>query len=173
MVVPALANPRTRRLKGAARDPIRPKAPRMKLVVIEDSPTVRGAILDRLCDEPAISVVGVASNAAQGYTTVLISKPDVVVLDLSLPDGSGLELLERLRDQSCGARIFVLTSLPRDKAAMPAALSGANGYYDKSEGLDRLIQDLLDVDDNAAVHRMRRVHQALGDERAPAPASAS
>lgn len=127
----------------------------MRLVLIEDSATAREELLERVAAESTLSVVGVATTASQGLSTVLISRPDAVIADLSLPDGSGLDMLRELRNRGYHGRMLVFSASPHELSAVASALSGANAYYDKSDSLDRLIMDLRDMAKFATLHRYR------------------
>ena len=88
----------------------------MKIVVVEDSLTVRDAILERLAEEPFLTVVGQASSPAQAFATVNLSKPDAVLLDLGLRNGThGIDVLQELRASGFSGHIFVLSASPYER----------------------------------------------------------
>ena len=79
----------------------------MKVVLVEDSPLVRKHLLAALKEQPFLSVVGIAATEAEALCTVGLTRPHVVVLDLSLASGSGLEVLRKLRIAGFGGTILV------------------------------------------------------------------
>lgn len=118
----------------------------MKIVVVEDSLTIREAILERLREEPFLTVVGQASTPAEALATVSLSKPDVVLLDLGLRDGThGIDVLQQLRDGGFAGYIYVLSASSYEAAGFESKARGANGFYDKADGLERLIADLREI----------------------------
>ena len=87
----------------------------MKVVLVEDSPLVRKHLLAALKEQHFLSVVGLAATEAEALCTVGLTRPHVVVLDLSLASGSGLEVLRKLRLAGFGGTILVLSN--RDSEA--------------------------------------------------------
>ncbi|WP_067065438.1 response regulator [Roseateles chitosanitabidus] len=128
----------------------------MKIVVVEDSLTVREAILERLGEEPFLTVVGQASSPAEALSTIALSRPDAVLLDLGLRDGThGIDVLQQLRTQGFAGYIFVLSASPYESAAFDCKARGANGFYDKGDGVERLIADLREIALGKHVEQLR------------------
>jgi DNA-binding NarL/FixJ family response regulator len=81
----------------------------MKVLVIEDSPPLRERILRLLRAEPRLTVVGVASTNAEAMALFDALRPELVTLDVSLPDGITLETLKRMRAREPAPTVIVLT----------------------------------------------------------------
>ncbi|WP_431102925.1 response regulator [Roseateles noduli] len=114
----------------------------MKLVVVEDSAVLRRVVVDRLECEAGATVVGQADGEAAALTTVQLTTPDAVLVDLNLASGSGLSLVARLRANRFRGRLLVMSSNDR-QAYEPLVLArGADRFYDKAHDFDRLIRDL-------------------------------
>src|SRR6201994_4598578 len=116
-----------------------------RVFLIEDHRMVREALCEVLAKEPDIEVVGQAGDAADGLERVSASKPDVVVLDIRLPDLNGIEVAARLRDAGVGSRIVALSAFS-DKRFVTAMLrAGAAGYVTKSAAGTELVRAIRAV----------------------------
>ncbi len=100
----------------------------MSVVLVDDHEIVRRGIKMVIESSGDLEVVGEASTVAEGMAVVEKLRPDVALLDLRLPDGSGLELCERLRHSVPETACLMLTSFSDDDAMTEAALAGAVGY---------------------------------------------
>lgn len=100
----------------------------LKVFVVDDHEVVRRGVTDLLAAEDDLDVVGQASSVAEALARVPAVRPDVAVLDVRLPDGSGVELCRELRSISPELRCLVLTSFPDEQALVDAVLAGADGY---------------------------------------------
>lgn len=128
----------------------------MKIVVIEDSLTVRQALIERLAEEPLLTVAGQASGSADAVATVGLCRPDVVLLDLELRKGDcGLTVLRELRARGFAGYIYVLTASEHGQVALECRANGANGFYNKGEELERLVADLRELAVAAHVDLLR------------------
>lgn len=133
----------------------------MKIVVVEDSLTVREAILERLGQEPFLTVVGQASSPGEAIATVQLSKPDAVLLDLGLRDGThGIDVLQELRHGGYAGHIFVLSASSYEAAGFDSKARGANGFYYKADGVERLVADLREIALGVHVAPLR-VHRSI------------
>jgi two-component system, NarL family, response regulator DevR len=124
------------------------KSHAIRVVLVDDSSLVRQgikAVLSAQDPNPPVTVVGEATNVAEAVATVVQLKPDVVLLDIRLPDGSGFdackEILRRLPD----TRVLVLTSFTNDSFIYDAITSGAQGYLMKEIDPQGLVQAIHDI----------------------------
>ena len=102
------------------------------VVIIEDHPSVRFALRTILSTENNIDVIGEASNGQEGILAVKKLKPDLIILDLILPDTNGLELVFNIKNHAKNSKILIFSSHdPRIYAEKLAAI-GCNGYISKS-----------------------------------------
>lgn len=113
----------------------------MNLVIIEDSPIIRTQLLRLVSLQARIRVVGTAGDEAQAVDLILERRPDAVILDLALSPGSGVRVLERIRDAGCGARVVVLTNHASGALQSVCGRLGISGFFDKS----REVQACLDL----------------------------
>ncbi len=116
-----------------------------RVFLIEDHRMVREALCEVLAKEPDIEVVGQAGDAAGGLECVGAARPDVIVLDIRLPDLNGMEVAARLRDAGIHSRILALSAFS-DKRFVTAMLrAGAAGYVTKSAAGTELVRAIRAV----------------------------
>ncbi|WP_431287188.1 response regulator [Roseateles chitinivorans] len=114
----------------------------MKVVLVEDFPLVRKHLLAALKEQPFLSVVGLAATEAEALCTVGLTRPHVVVLDLALASGSGLEVLRKLRLAGYGGTILVLSNRDAEVYGPLCVRNGANAFYDKGREFEQFLTDL-------------------------------
>ena len=102
--------------------------PAIGVFLVDDHEVVRRGVADILSADPGITVVGEAKNAAEAMARVPALRPDVVVLDVRLPDGDGVTVCRELRARMPGLGVVMLTSYSDDEALFQAILAGASGY---------------------------------------------
>ena len=100
----------------------------IRVFLLDDHEIVRRGVRDLLEAESDIEVVGEASTAAEALVSVPALRPDVAVLDVRLPDGSGVTVCRELRAQLPDLGCLMLTSFSDDEALIDAILAGAAGY---------------------------------------------
>jgi DNA-binding NarL/FixJ family response regulator len=100
------------------------------------------ALLDAQAD---ITVVGEAGTAEEGLRRVGYDEPDVVVLDVRLPDASGVEACRDIRSRFPDVKVLMLTSFADEEALMSAILAGASGYVLKRVKMTDLVDDIRKV----------------------------
>lgn len=98
-----------------------------------------------LAMEPDIEVVGEAGSAAEATARIPAARPDVAVLDVRLPDGSGVEVCRDVRSRDESIRCLMLTSYADDEALFDAILAGASGYVLKAIRGAELLSAVRDV----------------------------
>jgi two-component system, NarL family, response regulator DevR len=107
---------------------VQPQAPLVRVFLVDDHEVVRRGVAEVLEDEPGITVVGEAGTVAEALARVPAVRPDVVLLDMRLPDGDGADLCARLRGRDPQLRCLVLTSYSDDDAVAAAVQAGCSGY---------------------------------------------
>jgi two-component system, NarL family, response regulator LiaR len=123
---------------------------KIKVLVVEDQAVVREGVVAILSFSPDIEVVGQAENGAQALTMVKAKKPDVILLDLVMPQMDGLTAIPRIKEIDPDARILVLTSFAEGDRVYQAIKSGALGYMLKDSTRDQLLQSIRDVSQGRA-----------------------
>jgi len=117
-----------------------------RVLIVDDHPLTREALASLLTAND-FEVVAQAAGGAEAIELAAALRPDLVVLDLTMPDMSGLEALPRLRDAVPRAEIVVLTASEDDANLMGAIRGGAAGYLLKSEPPERIVAFLRGVSD--------------------------
>jgi len=117
----------------------------IRLALAEDHTIVRWALREALGKADDIEVVGEAGTAAETLEMVKRDRPDVLLLDLSLPDSSGYDLLNEMRSIETSPLVVVLTWHAEPSYAARAIAAGAHGYLTKSAGPEELIEAIRAV----------------------------
>jgi two-component system response regulator DevR len=117
----------------------------IRLLLVDDHEVVRVGLKMLLERNPRLRVIGEATNMADAITEVVRLKPDVVLLDIRLPDGNGFEVCRRLRTMNVESRIVFLTSFSDDETVFEGISAGADGYLLKEADSDQLIKAIETV----------------------------
>lgn len=115
------------------------------IVLVDDHAIVREGFKRLIGQEPDFRVVAECRNADDAVDAVAQQQPDLVALDLSLPDGSGLPLIEHLRSVAAGTRVVVLSMHDGDPYVSEALRRGASGYVTKGVAPEELVAGLRAV----------------------------
>jgi DNA-binding NarL/FixJ family response regulator len=108
------------------------------LVLVDDHPVVRDGLRGMFESSPGFQVLGEASNGVEGVELAIRLHPDVVLMDLRMPGGGGVEAIAELTRRGAGSRILVLTTYDTDSDTLPAIEAGATGYLLKDAPRDEL-----------------------------------
>ena len=117
----------------------------IRVMVIDDHPVFRKGVRALLEGTADITVVGEAGTGTEAIALISSLTPDVVIMDLMLPDMSGLEATETIHAQSPQTKVLVLTSHAEADALVPALKAGATGYVLKSETRVELVNAIRTV----------------------------
>ena len=110
----------------------------IRLMLVDDHKMVREGLKMYLSTEPDIDVVGEASDGGAGAKLAAELKPDVILMDLIMPNVDGIEGTRQCLAASPGSKVIVLTSMPDDERVMPAIRAGALSYMLKDVSADDL-----------------------------------
>ena len=117
----------------------------IRVLVVDDHDIVRDALASLLGDVSDFQVVGVASSIRDALPLLDSARPDIVLADLSLGDGSAVELVRALRRGRMKGRVIVITGFSDEFAAAEALTAGANGYVLKSQPTSELLDAIRSV----------------------------
>jgi len=117
---------------------------------MDDHELVRRGLTELINSDPTMEVIGEAGTCAEGLQGIVAKRPDVAVLDVRLPDGSGIEVCRDLRVIAPEINVLMLTSYADDEALLSAVLAGAHGYVLK----DIRSNDLLEMIKEAATGKV-------------------
>jgi DNA-binding NarL/FixJ family response regulator len=145
----------------------------LRVVIVDDHPMFRLGLAAALEQMDGIELVGEAERAADVDALVATTEPDVVLLDVRLPDGSGLEVNRALAARHPDVRVIVLTMSEDHETVLTALRDGARGYLVKGAGPDQVEQAVRAVaaDDVVLNHDLARAVSQLAHVRSRAVAS--
>ncbi|HEX5052261.1 MAG TPA: response regulator transcription factor [Planctomycetota bacterium] len=117
-------------------------AARTRVLIVDDHAVVRLGITARLEIEPDLEVCGHAATTTEAKRHIEHLRPDVVILDLSLEAGSGLDLLKDLQAHGDKTRVLVVSGLDEAIYADRCVRAGASGFLSKTEAVDRIVEGI-------------------------------
>ncbi|MEU7568668.1 response regulator transcription factor [Streptomyces fradiae] len=113
--------------------------PTVTLLIVDDHPVVRDGLRGMFASAPGFEVLGEAAGGTEGVELALRLDPDVVLMDLRMPAGSGVEAIAELARRGSRARVLVLTTYDTDSDTIPAIEAGATGYLLKDAPREELL----------------------------------
>nr|WP_227464384.1 response regulator transcription factor [Nocardioides lijunqiniae] len=137
-------------------------------MIVDDEPLVRAGL--RLVLDPArgIEIVGEAADGPAGVRAVRRLVPDVVLMDVRMPGGDGIEAVRAIRAAGLACRVVMLTAFDTDEFVLEALRAGADGFLLKSEDPDLIEQAVLGTDDGAAMMSAAVLQRLVGLATLPA-----
>ncbi len=117
----------------------------IRVLHADDHAIVRAGVRALLLTEPEIELVASVSNGVEAVAQTLALHPDVIIMDLQMPQKSGLEAIDEIRQEIPDARILVVTSFAEDERVFSAIKAGAQGYLLKDSTPEELLQAIRDV----------------------------
>ncbi|MFJ5305265.1 response regulator [Streptomyces sp. NPDC088350] len=118
---------------------------KISVFLLDDHEVVRRGVHEMLSVEDDIEVVGEAGTAADALVRIPAVRPDVAILDVRLPDGSGVEVCREIRALDDSVKCLMLTSFADDEALFDAIMAGASGYVLKAIRGNELLSAVRDV----------------------------
>lgn len=155
---PELHEPAGREAVIGIPDPERRPAQALRIGLVDDHHLVREGVRLMLAGAGGIEVVGEASSQAEAQDLVATTHPDLLLLDLTFPDGDGMPLIRSLRSRYPDTRILVLTMHRSAETVRQAFLAGAGGYIVKGAHAGELLQAV-----RAVGRGERYVHSSVAD----------
>jgi DNA-binding NarL/FixJ family response regulator len=116
-----------------------------RVLCVDDHPVVRDGIAAIINLQPDMMLAGAAGTGGEGLEQFFKLRPDVILVDLQLPDMSGFDLIKKIRDKSPNARIIVLSSYEGDVDIQRALEAGAQGYVVKGLVREELLESIRTV----------------------------
>lgn len=117
----------------------------IRVLVVDDHAIVRKGICALLDTEPGIEVVGEARNGAEAIALARRVQPDVVLMDLVMPEVDGIAAIRTINSELPNSRVLVLTSFATDEKVLPALKAGAQGYLLKVSGPDEVVAAIRQI----------------------------
>ena len=140
---------------------------RIRLILADDHPVVRTGLLGMLAGQPDFEVVGEAANGLEAIDLVKKLLPDVVLMDLKMPELDGVGAIRQIRSEHPDTHILVLTTYGSDSDILPAIEAGATGFLLKDTPRDELFRAIRGAAQGEAVLAPAIASQLMGRVRAP------
>jgi DNA-binding NarL/FixJ family response regulator len=140
----------------------------IRLLIVDDHPVVRDGLSGMFSGDEAFLVVGEAANGAQAVTLAQSLAPDVILMDLRMPEMDGVTAIAELARQQVPARVLVLTTYDTDSDVVRAIEAGATGYLLKDSPRDELLRAVQAAARGEAALSPSVATRLLGQVRAPA-----
>ena len=118
---------------------------RHRILVVDDHPLFRKGVAQLLAMAPELEVVGEAGDCAQALALARALEPDLILLDLNLKEGSGLQVLATLKDEDPSRRIVMLTVSDAAEDLVAALRAGADGYMLKDTEPEQLLEHVRET----------------------------
>lgn len=115
------------------------------ILLVDDHAIVREGLRTFISTEPGMEVVGEAANGLEAIKKACDLQPDVILMDMAMPQMGGLEAILKIKEVCPEAKILVLTSFSDDDTVFPAIKAGALGYLLKNASPERLLNAIRDV----------------------------
>jgi len=123
----------------------------LRIIIVDDHEVVRLGLRTLLERHPDFTVVGEAATAKEAVQKTLLLRPNVVVMDIRLPGGSGIDACRKIVEQAPETKVIMLTSYAEDEMLFDAIAAGACGYVLKQIGSDDLVRAIETVGEGEAL----------------------
>lgn len=140
----------------------------IRLIIADDHPVVREGLRAVLDSEPDVEVVGEAADGSQVLELVDSLEPDLVLMDLQMPELDGVAATRRIRRDHDGVEVLILTTYDTDADITRAVAAGATGYLLKDASREELMQAIRLAAQGESVLSPKVASRVLGRMRAPA-----
>jgi DNA-binding NarL/FixJ family response regulator len=116
-----------------------------RVLIVDDQTLFRSGLAKLLAEDPRVEVVGQGVDGLDALKQVAVLKPDVVMMDIKMPNLDGIEATRRIVAEHPGVRILVLTSFDADSFVLQALRAGASGYVLKDSQPEAIVSSVLSV----------------------------
>ncbi|MBI4295921.1 MAG: response regulator transcription factor [Chloroflexi bacterium] len=124
---------------------------KIKVLIADDHPVVRDGLRRSIMDRPDMTLAGEASDGLEAEQKALAVKPDVILMDISMPRRGGFETMMSIKQKLPGVKILILTISEQDEDLLQAVRIGANGYLTKRFDTEQIIDAIRRVAAGQAV----------------------
>ena len=125
---------------------------KIRILIVDDHTVVRQGLCALIEEEPALSIVGQATDGEEAVEKARLLRPDVIILDLAMPRKDGLQAIKEIISENPEARILVLSNFSDNSIVIQAVKAGASGYLHKSSSAEDLLK---------AIHAVHRGESSL------------
>ncbi len=145
----------------------------IRLLIVDDHPVVRDGLRGMFAGEEGFEVVAEATNGADAIARSQAYEPDVVLMDLRMPEMDGVSAIRKMTELGIKARVLVLTTFDMDSDVLPAIEAGATGYLLKDAPRDELLRAVRSAAAGEAVLSPTVAARLLDQVRQPAKETVS
>ncbi|HEX9077062.1 MAG TPA: response regulator transcription factor [Anaerolineae bacterium] len=122
----------------------------MKVFVVEDSAVIRERLKRLLAEMPEVQVVGETGDAQLALAAILEQRPDVVLLDIHILNGNGIDVLQRLKQERVAPAVIILTDYPYPEYRQVCLDAGADFFLVKSTDFEQIVPALQKLNQQKA-----------------------
>ena len=148
-----------------------PKDPKIRVMIVDDHSIIRDGLQELLEHTGEFEVVAQAGDGEAALRIVEDAKPEVIILDLIMPAGNGIDICRQLKESVPDAEILILTAVNEEEAVVDAVAAGAKGFLHKYAGKDKLISAVRGVAEGEYRVPEETIRNALTRLRSPASSS--
>ena len=133
----------------------------IKVLIADDHPVVREGLRAMLTTDQTIEIVGEAHDGAEAVTMVAQKKPNIVLMDIRMPNMDGIEATHRIKDGCPSTAVIVLTMYDSDAYVIDAVRAGASGYLLKDVSRELLLCTIRTVNSGATLIKSNLLYEAI------------
>ena len=122
-----------------------PVSAKAKVLIVDDHPVVREGLAMHLAMQPDLEVCGEAEDLPRALALLESARPDVAIIDISLKNSNGIELIRRIKDRDNTVRILVWSMYPENLYAERALRAGAQGYLNKGQATHHVLEAICSI----------------------------
>lgn len=146
--------------------------PEIRVLVVDDDPLVRTALSHFVSRDPQIEVIGQAESGLEALTFVERDRPDVIMMDVQMPEMDGIDATRALVDRWPDIRVLAVTTLDGSDTVLPMLSAGASGYMLKDSSAESILAAVREVHDGASSLSPRIAAMLVDHVRSGASAAA-
>lgn len=124
--------------------------PEIRVLIVDDDPLVRSALAHFVARDPEIHVIGQAENGLEAIAFLENDLPDVVMMDVQMPEMNGIEATAAISERWPGLRILAVTTLDGSDTVLPMLSAGASGYLLKDSSAESIVAGVREVHSGAS-----------------------
>jgi len=114
----------------------------MKVFIADDSAVVRERLIEMLSEFPEIEIIGQAQSVPESIESIRALHPDVVILDIRMPGGSGIDVLQNIKKNNPALIVIMLTNYPYPQYRKKCMEAGADYFFDKATEFEKVTEVL-------------------------------
>jgi len=134
---------------------------KIRILIVDDYPVIREGLRTMLSTYQTVEIVGEAADGAEAVAMVAEKKPNVVLMDIRMPNMDGIEATRRIKDKHPSISVIVLTIYDNDAYVIDAVRAGASGYLLKDTSRELLLHTIRTVSSGATLIRTDLLYEAI------------